>query len=53
MKTNLFKKSQENQNSELLKMSKEELRTIEGGVWYMIRRADGTIGFVWGPEEAQ
>ena len=47
MKTNFFKKSQENQKSELFEMSKEEMKTIEGGVWYLVRKADGTVGFVW------
>jgi len=43
MKTNLFKKSHTSQNSELMEMSKEEMKSIEGGIWYLIRNSDGTF----------
>jgi len=43
MKTNLFKKSQKSLSSELIEMSKEELKSIEGGIWYLIRNSDGTF----------
>ena len=51
MKANIFKKSKNTKMSELLEMSKDDMKTIEGGIWYMIRRGNGTIGFVWRNEE--
>jgi len=50
MKTTTSKKARESKNSELLKMSNEELKSIQGGIWYLIRRDDGSIGLVFRPD---
>ncbi|MCE5174443.1 MAG: bacteriocin [Bacteroidales bacterium] len=47
MKTIIFKKSSESKKSELMEMSKEELKSIQGGIWYLVRREDGSIGLVF------
>jgi len=44
MKTNFFKNAKESKSSELIEMSKKELKSIEGGdQWYFIRNPDGTF----------
>jgi len=45
MKTNFFNKSQECKSNDFIVLSQEELNKISGGIWMMIRHADGTISF--------
>jgi len=47
MKTKLFKKSNENENKSVIEMSKEEQKSIQGGLQYIrVRNADGSYDFV-------
>jgi len=48
MKTNFCKKANENKKSELVVMSNDELRSVQGGGGIvMIRHADGSVEIIF------
>ena len=47
MKTKLFKNSNESEKTSVIEMSKEEQKSIQGGLQYIrVRNPDGSVDFV-------